>query len=42
MGDNTKLDLQEVGCGVLEWIELCQDRVRWRRLVSTVMNLRFP
>ena len=40
--DNTKMDLQEVGCGNLDWIDLAQDRERWRALVSAVMNLRFP
>jgi len=40
--DNIKMDLQEVGgvCG--DWMELVQDRDRWRALVSTVMKLRFP
>ena len=39
---NMKMDLQEVGgvCG--DWMELAQDRERWRALVSTVMNFRFP
>ena len=37
--DNIKMDLQEVGCGDMDWIDLAQDRDRWRSLVSTVMNL---
>ena len=40
--DNIKMDLQEVGRGCGDWIELAQDRDRWRALVSTVMNFRFP
>jgi len=40
--DNIKIDLQEVGCGYVEWIGLAQDRDRWRKLVSAVMNLRVP
>ena len=39
---NIKMDLQEVGCGDVDWIDLAQDRERWRALVSTVMNLRVP
>jgi len=37
-----KMDLQEVGWGCGDWMELAQDRDRWRALVSTVMNLRVP
>ena len=39
---NIKMDLQEVGGGCGDWMELAQDRNRWRALVSTVMNLRVP
>jgi len=40
--DNIKMDLQEVGGSCGDWMELVQDRDRWRALVSTVMNLRVP
>jgi hypothetical protein len=40
--DNIKMDLQEVGCGGVDWIELAQDRSRWRALLNAVMNLWFP
>ena len=40
--DNIRMDLQEVGCGYMDWTGLAQDRDRWRTLVSTVMNLRVP
>jgi len=40
--DNIRTHLQEVGCGYVDWIELAQDRGRWRTLVIAVMNLRVP
>jgi hypothetical protein len=40
--NNNKVDLQEVGCGVIKWIELAQDRDRWRALVTAVMSLQVP
>jgi hypothetical protein len=39
--DNIKMDLDVVGCEVMEWIELAQDRDRWCALVRAVMNFRF-
>jgi hypothetical protein len=38
--DNIRMDLREVGCGCVDWMELAQDRDMWRALVSAVMNLR--
>jgi len=40
--DNFKMDLQEMGCGGMDWIEVAQDRERWRELVNAVMDLRVP
>ena len=39
---NIRMDLQELGCGNVDWIGLAQDMDRWRTLVSAVMNLRVP
>ena len=39
---NIKLDLHGVKCGCMDWIELAQDKDRWRALVNAVMNIRFP
>jgi hypothetical protein len=40
--DNIKVYVQEVGCGVMDWIELSHDRDKWRALLNAVMNLRVP
>jgi hypothetical protein len=40
--DNIKIDLQEVGCRGMDWIDQAQDKDRWRALVNAVMNLRAP
>ena len=40
--DSIRMELQEVGCGYMDWIGLVRDKDRWRTLVSAVMNLRVP
>jgi len=40
--DTIKMDLQKVGCGGMDWIELAMDKYRWRTLVNAAMNLRVP
>jgi hypothetical protein len=42
VGDIIKLDLREMGCGVMDWSDLAQDGDQWRAVVNTVMNLRVP
>jgi hypothetical protein len=41
-GDNIKMDIQEVGWGEIDWIDLARDRDRWRAVVNAVMNLWVP
>jgi hypothetical protein len=40
--DNIKIDLREIGCDGVDWVDLVQDRDQWRVLVNTVMNFRVP
>jgi hypothetical protein len=40
--NNIKMDLREIGCGGMHWIDLAQNRDQWRALMNTVMNLRVP
>jgi hypothetical protein len=40
LGDNSRMDPQEVGCGGMDWIWLVLDRDRWRAIVNAIMNLR--
>jgi hypothetical protein len=40
--DNIKMDLREMGCGGMDWVDLVRDRAQWRALVNTIMNLQVP
>ena len=40
--DNIRIDIQEMGCGYMDWIGLAQDRDSWRTLVTDIMNLQVP
>jgi hypothetical protein len=40
--ENIKIDLQEVGCEGMDWINVAQDREKWQAIVNVVMNLRVP
>jgi hypothetical protein len=40
--DNIKAHLQDIGCDDMDWIELAEDRNRWRAIVNAVMNIRVP
>jgi hypothetical protein len=40
--DNSRMDLREIRCEVMDWIHLVQDRDQWRALVNTMMKLRVP
>jgi hypothetical protein len=42
VGEQGKMDLRNIELGVMDWIDLAQDRDQWRALVNTVMNLRVP
>jgi hypothetical protein len=42
MEDNIKMDLQEVGWGGVDWMDMAQDRDRWLAILNAAMNLRFP